>query len=544
MNNLEQIEIALTSLVVLIQLWSFTKTQRNIYLFRSLFPSEEYIRLSTIFVPANDLQHLEPGEILTEIDRYRNEKNPNPQKPVYETSTVEEKSGSLIEIIPPSNGHPDENSEPNGVLHSDINYTAIRIIETPETTNQILNKILYSVNTYLIRNRSGASDFNLIKDIVERNTDAAEENINLTISVPLYLGLMGTMLGILIGLFNISDLTTTLNQQATNDQLGYGINVLLGGVKIAMVASFMGLLLTTVNSGISLKGARRRVENRKNDFYTFLQIDLLPVINQSLASTLESLQKNLVRFNDSFTTNLNKLSGLFQTNLSYLQLQDQVLKSIEKADPAKTAVYNIQVLQELQKSAVQLEKFTKFVSHLNSLTENSAKLITTTDSLLERSGNFQTIAETIKNNLSRNEELFNFLSIHTKSIEGLGNSTRDSIIDVNNVLSTALKDLKESTQKSLKDFEEFRITEADALKNAMNESRTNLGNLSYLEELKNDVALMKRQSGSQAAAIREELVLINKSITNLSAVLKEKLAKRPFFRSLTDWFRKYYHKQE
>jgi hypothetical protein len=84
---------------------------------------------------------------------------------------------------------------------NNIDKTEVNIIETSATKNLVFEKILFSTNNYLIRNRGAASDFNLIKDIVERNIDAVEEDINSSIGIPLYLGLMGTMMGIVIGLF-------------------------------------------------------------------------------------------------------------------------------------------------------------------------------------------------------------------------------------------------------------------------------------------------------------------------------------------------------
>ncbi len=59
------------------------------------------------------------------------------------------------------------------------------------------------MNIYLIRNRGSISDFNLINDIVELHTDSLVKDINIALPLPLYLGLMGTMLGIIIGLFGM-----------------------------------------------------------------------------------------------------------------------------------------------------------------------------------------------------------------------------------------------------------------------------------------------------------------------------------------------------
>ena len=69
-----------------------------------------------------------------------------------------------------------------------------------EHKNVVLDEILRSINNYLANNKGNVSDFHLMKDIVDRNCDSVEEEINTQIPVPLYLGLIGTMTGILVGI--------------------------------------------------------------------------------------------------------------------------------------------------------------------------------------------------------------------------------------------------------------------------------------------------------------------------------------------------------
>ncbi len=104
--------------------------------------------------------------------------------------------------------------------------------------NVILDIIVSSINNYLNNNNNAVSDFHLMKDIVDRNCDAREEEINAQIPVPLYLGLAGTMLGILIGvgfLVFAGGLEDLLN--SGNGSGAEGIETLLGSVALAMISS-------------------------------------------------------------------------------------------------------------------------------------------------------------------------------------------------------------------------------------------------------------------------------------------------------------------
>lgn len=81
--------------------------------------------------------------------------------------------------------------------------------------NPILSQIIGAINMYLRKNKGAASDFLLIKDVVERYCDAKEEEITTQQPVPLYLGLTGTIIGIIVGIIYIA-LSGGFFRRATN----------------------------------------------------------------------------------------------------------------------------------------------------------------------------------------------------------------------------------------------------------------------------------------------------------------------------------------
>lgn len=112
-----------------------------------------------------------------------------------------------------------ENGNPGSRKEGDIKYFADH-----GTSGNILDNILSSINNYLRRNKGAVADFNLIKDITDRNIDALEEEINTMLPVPLYIGLAGTMGGIIIGLLFMP------KAGGTTFMAGEGIDILIGGV--------------------------------------------------------------------------------------------------------------------------------------------------------------------------------------------------------------------------------------------------------------------------------------------------------------------------
>jgi ABC-type dipeptide/oligopeptide/nickel transport system permease component len=479
--TIELIESLLVIFIVILQVIIFFGTKRQIRKFKNAIPETSSLKVARIFVKRDELENCPVGEIAANVPYYptiQTEENPHAQEVMVINDETDKKSG-------------------------------------------VFEKIIHSINTYLIRNRNSASDFNLIKDITERNLDAVEEEINLTLSIPLYLGLMGTMLGIVIGLFSMSSLTLT--GRSGVDDLGQGITILLGGVKIAMIASFMGLLLTTLNSGWFYKGSKSRVEAKKNEFYTFIQTELLPVVNQSLSSTFESFQRNLAKFNEELTGNLGNLAGIFDTNSDSLKRQEKILSDISKLDIATVAQYNVNVLKELQVSMEEFEKFNKHFASINLYVENSTQMAERFNELLQRTDDFQEIAANVNGNLTESRELLDFLSAHFKVLEEYKNRTSESIAEAGFSITDTFSQLREHIENSSKAVREFTVEELELLKKALEESKTNLGNLQFLETINSDVSLLKDSTASQAERLRILLQEVNKNLeTSINTLISIK----------------------
>jgi hypothetical protein len=505
--KIEIIEILLVVVIVSAQVYVFMRTFKQIQLFKNIIPSINSLRVTKFFVPSSDLERLSPKEILANISSYKN-----------------------VNVITPqyiSNGDFGDNVSPNLFFEESqnsnhIERTEVNIIETDNKYNSVFEKILFSTNNYLIRNRGAASDFNLIKDIVERNTNAVEEDINSSVGIPLYLGLMGTMLGIVIGLFNMPELGAIVGDTKAMDlKLNEGIELLIGGVKIAMIASFVGLFFTIIHSGWVYKGSRSFSEARKNELYTFIQIELLPLINQGLASTLESLQRNLLKFNSEFSANLKGLSGIFDSSRNAIREQKELLDALDRAKVSDMTRYNVAVMKQLDVSVGQFEKFNSYLTNVTQFVENSQNIVNRTNELLARTDNFKTIAENLDNKLNQSQLLMEFLSAHFSNLESHKEFTSNAVADVGHSISDSFRELKEHIQNSSEAVKQFTIDETDLLKKALSESKTNLGNLEHLATLKTDVTLFKNSAASQGERLKQSLDELNKNMSKSITVLEQ-----------------------
>jgi hypothetical protein len=348
-----------------------------------------------------------------------------------------------------------------------FDYVKLALIENSADSNPVLKKILNSINTYLLKNQGAISDFNLVKDIVDRNCDAEDEEINTLLPIPLYLGLMGTMLGIIIGISfmaidGFSQLTTTT------------IEALMGSVGIAMFASFFGLAFTTYSSGVFYKKAKSDIEGNKNNFFTFIQTELLPIISNSATNSIVNLQTNLLKFNEGFTNNVDKFDILLQDILGSFKGQMSIIEELKEIDVAKLARINIDVLKELRTSTIEFEKFNQYLGKVNEVVENATLL-----------------NETLKSDLGHIEDRKDVIQQAFVKINDTFESGINLLRESNDL---RLKEVKHTTKKIQDSFEEYMKESANSLNTIVGENNKQISehimqNNEILKELKKQAEL-------------------------------------------------------
>lgn len=168
-----------------------------------------------------------------------------------------------------------------------------------------------------IKNNPSAMDIGEIKDIANRYADTKFTEATSHISLPMYVGLMGTYAGVALGLAMLflgqTDQATALSENAIpalDDLTNVGEFItnkalfqFIGGVIVAMLTSLIGLIATTWNSNTAAK-AEEEMEKRKEGYFSFLQTRIFPSTPSTLASTLNNSVNRLRSTVNSLTENL------------------------------------------------------------------------------------------------------------------------------------------------------------------------------------------------------------------------------------------------
>ncbi len=312
--------------------------------------------------------------------------------------------------------------------------------------NNVFESIKDSINKYLENNSGSVIDFSLLKDAVDRHCDSVENDINTLTPTPLYCGLAGTMAGVIVGLSSLlttGSITALLSSGSGNfGTAAEGVNDLLAGVAWAMLASIMGILLTTIAS-LLFKRYKLQGESGKNTFLAWLQAKLLPELPSDTSDALNRLVKNLNKFNSTFAENTSSLRGaLREVNESY-RIQGDIIKAVHDMDVMKMAKANVRVLEELKECTDKLEQFNEYLDDIHGYTD----AIHT----------FTTQFEQEANRLHVLEEIQQYFMRHKAEI------AKDSA-DVDVALRNALRTLKETASQNTGELNSTLVQQAEEFK--------------------------------------------------------------------------------
>lgn len=396
-----------------------------------------------------------------------------------------------------------------------------------EHNNVVLNVILRSINDYLSKNKGNVSDFHLMKDIVDRNCDSVEEEINTQIPVPLYLGLMGTMTGILVGigyLWISGDLNALMN--SSSESGAEGVNALLGGVALAMISSILGILLTTSGS-MRAKTAKAKTERNKHIFLSWIQANLLPTLSNDAARSIERMSQNLVEFNRTFSSNTDNLRNtLSQVNQATV-MQKQLLDAVAKINDKKLVAQNLELYNALQNSTGEIEQLVSFLhsstEYLNAVRELNEKL----DKNDQR-------AKAI-------EDMLRFFELETQQIEQRKLAISKAVGEVDDKLEEQLRKLGDHASTNVDNFYKALGKQQDALQNKLNETQTLISEIKNLSSIKEGISKFEKATLEQNKKIDrltqsiEKLAEMKSVGTPITSKEASVLHKKPLWKRILLW---------
>lgn len=520
--------IAAIVAIVVVQFRIYNKTKRRINFFETLFPESS----SDEFKIVDDYDGI--GKKIVSKTKYDNLYSTWKSEKDNLEYRILEKRRSLLEF---SDSYDETETQRVENELSVLEHAFDQIKEPPtdygnyKSANERRNLIIDSINNYLEKNNSVASDFYLVKDIVDRNSDAEEEAIVTQIPMPLYCGLMGTMVGIIIGVLYLwlSGGLGELLSSSTSNSGADGIESLLGGVALAMISSIIGITLTTIASWKE-KECKYHVETLKHGFLSWIQAELLPVMNTDALSSMRMLFDNLSDFNRAFKDNADDLKVSLGMISESSKEQASLLNAINQLKIDKIASANIAVYDKLRSATDEIGRFSDYMLQVNSYLNSINDLCNKLDASESRIKTIEEMGAFFK---EERANLDSIKGIIAKSLSSADNyySSQMAVFEEN--INKRNDELKISLVKNNDNIQTLLDSQDEALKSRSNEIDKIIQEIQQLSSIEKLLANLENST-------KEQTMKIDRLITKLSSnVNKQNGGSSTNFDSLKDKWLEY-----
>lgn len=405
------------------------------------------------------------------------------------------------------NGEAENGEAENGEEH--MVETVAQLKVSSKDASPVLKEIFKSLNKYLIKNKGAVSDFHLMKDVVERNCEVVEEEINIQQPIPLYLGLMGTMIGIIVGIGFIA-----FSGGLDSDSLVDNISSLMTCVAIAMIASLVGISCTTFLSW-KTKDANATVEAEKNLLYSWLQTELLPTLSGNAVNALFMLQQNLTTFNSTFQNNIKGLGEALSMVGNSSKAQAELLATIEKIDIKRAAEANVTVLKELRECTGELETFNKYLHNVSSYLESVNALNKNLTDHLDRTQVIEEMGKFFKNEIEAIDQRKQYINHAVASVDDTFKITLSKLEkSTNDGIDAFVASLVRNHNEMITHYAELRKIYHDELENERHEFSKRMSETTQIVEEMNKLSDVKEVMGNVLVASNKQSELLEKLLNS------------------------------
>lgn len=353
----------------------------------------------------------------------------------------------------------------------------LTLIEEPEGSEDA-SEMVGEINDY-IRKTNGAVEYSVIKDKTERRIDAMHDYATSKISFPTHLGLMGTFFGVYIGLkcFN-----TGLGEGdgGITDQM---IKELIGGIIVSMVTSLVGLVLMTI-SNIQASLVQKKVDAQKDDFFEFIQMDVIPTLGTNISSSLNRLRSTISKFEPSFRAVIDDFKdafrdctdmfkGTFAENAEVLTSavaemgsnMTLINENIQKQDQLLNTLQQQEMVVTLNKFVTAAGSFDSVTTSIRKLEEAKERIIASTNTLAEKQASYNQSLEVPTRLLAQVNAILNRVTTFEKNIEALGVNIAQTQLLGNtqiNAIEEQLNALK-AKHRLISGYQETQVDELDKI---------------------------------------------------------------------------------
>ncbi len=423
-----------------------------------------------------------------------------------------------------------------------VNGEEISQLKLVGEKNSDLNKLLSEINLYILKTK-GTTDFSVIQNKVERMLNMLYEQAESKLAFPTHLGLMGTFVGVFLGIIMFIPGFSGDGEIRDNS-----IKSLLLGVIVSMSTSFIGLLLTTWNTA-NLSKFQKEVEEDKNEFYNYIQTELMPSLDVSLVVAINKLHETVDKFEPAFESVIGNFQETFdrctkafgdsfEKNVTIVanavdvmgKNMDKINENIELQKSVLSTFKSDEVVRGLEKYVEAADHFVGITQSLNKFEEARRMMLAAAQEAINLQNAYSESLVIPREVALRINQILDRVKNFEANIERLGDKLNEREILGNDVVN-AIRDQVNGIEKKNKIAESYLQKTDGELEDLFVEQTKVIGNLNsryeaaisnhidgfedLMERLKEDI----KTRHSQFLALMEDnlnVEMIHEDFSNLS----------------------------
>lgn len=315
-------------------------------------------------------------------------------------------------------------------INDNKDITVIYEGNLPESSD--LKQLVREINQY-VRKNVGTTDFSVIQNKTERKLNMRYEESMARIAFPTYYGLMGTFTGVFVGI-----ITFIAGFDGANGVTDDSIRNLLIGVLVSMLTSLFGLALTTRNNR-NASISKKQIDEDKNEFYDFIQNELMPTLDVSMVAALNKLHNTVNMFEPSFNRVIDRFQQTFdsctaafgerfQQNVEVVSTavgimgenMDKVNDNIEHQDRLLKTLKSRGIIETLERFVEVADHFKQIMDSLNSFERARRLMLDATNKVVEYQQQYNDSLQIPLEVAARMNNILNRISTFESSINALG----------------------------------------------------------------------------------------------------------------------------
>lgn len=250
------------------------------------------------------------------------------------------------------------------------------VIKNVANDDAELKSLIKDINDY-IRKSKGTVAFSIIQNKTERRISMLYEIATSKLSFPTHIGLMGTFAGVFIGL-----LMFLVGTWSSGEITDANIQSLIAGVLVSMITSWCGIS-KLIDSHRAASKATNQIDIDKNEFYEWVQNELMPSVDVSMVEAIGKLHETIDQFEPTFSRVIIEFKNAFKnvTGAFGNEFRESVQIVASAVDTMGQNMNKVNRNIELQESLLSTIRSNQLIKGMDAFVEASKRFGEITGSL-------------------------------------------------------------------------------------------------------------------------------------------------------------------